>query len=174
MTFLAAVTFMPIFAIRIAHADATLGAVALAAMLFGGAFGTVYGGRIADRIDRRRVISISLALTAVGAVALAAAGAYLPAYALLVFLGICLGIALGLSAGVIVVVGQEYLPKRIGVASGVTLGLAVTIGGLAAPMFGWIGDRYGLVEVFGAIAIFAVLSLLGSFFMPKPAGIAKA
>lgn len=174
MTFLAAVTFMPIFAIRVAHADATLASMALAALLFGGAFGTVFGGRIADRIDRRHVVSISLVFTALFAIAIAAAGSHAPFYGLVVSLAACLGIALGLSAGVIVVIGQEYLPKRIGVASGVTLGLAVTIGGLAAPFFGWIGDRYGLVPVFGAIAIFAVLSLAGSFFMPKPSALAKA
>ena len=174
MTFLAAVTFMPIFAIRIAHANATLAAMTLAALLFGGAFGTVFGGRMADRVDRRRVVTISLALTALFALALAAAGTYVPQLPLTALLSIALGIALGLSAGVIVVMGQEYLPQRIGVASGVTLGLAVTIGGLAAPFFGWIGDRYGLIAVFTAVAFFALLSLAGSFFMPKPAGAQRA
>ncbi len=173
MTFLAAVTFTPIFAIRIAHADPTLASAALAALLFGGAFGTVFGGRIADRIDRRRVVSISLVLTAVFALALAVAGTYAPFYPLLVSLAISLGTSLGLSAGVIVLMGQEYLPKRIGIASGVTLGLAVTVGGLAAPFFGWIGDSYGLVQVFVAIGCFAVLSLAGSLFMQKPAHLAK-
>jgi FSR family fosmidomycin resistance protein-like MFS transporter len=174
MTFLAAVTFMPIFAIRVVHADATLGSLALAALLFGGAFGTVWGGRIADRIDRRRVVTLSLALTAILAAAIAFAGIHAPFYGIVVLLATCFGISLGLSAGVIVVIGQEYLPKRIGVASGLTLGLAVTVGGLAAPMFGWIGDRYGLVLVFAAVAFFAVLSLAGSLFMSKPAHMARA
>ena len=174
VTFLATVTFTPIFIIRVVHSDATLASAALAALLFGGAFGTILGGRIADRVDRRVVVTISLVLTAFFATLVAIAGAHLPVYALLVMLSIFSGISLGLSAGVIVVMGQEYLPKRIGVASGVTLGLAVTIGGLVAPFFGWIGDRYGLLDVFIAIACFAVLSLVGSFFTPKPAHLAKA
>ncbi|MEO9169659.1 MAG: MFS transporter, partial [Candidatus Aquilonibacter sp.] len=169
MTFLAAVTFMPIFVARIVHANSNFASFALTALLLGGAFGTVWGGRLADRIDRRRVVSLSLALTAIFGAAIAFAGLHAPIYALIVLLAAGFGISLGLSAGVIVLIGQEYLPKRIGMASGVTLGLAVTLGGLAAPVFGWVGDTYGLVPVYYAVAMFAVLSLIASFFMSKPA-----
>ena len=167
MTFLAAVTFLPIFAISVMHVSTVLASVALAVMLVGGAVGTVVGGRLADRFDRRRIVSLSLVFTALFAAAIAYCGMHAPSFALLLLLGIGFGVALGLSASVIVVIGQEYLPKRIGVASGVTLGLAVTIGGLAAPVFGAIGDRYGLIPVFAVIAFFAVLSLALSFFMPQ-------
>lgn len=166
--FFAAVTFMPVFAIAIAHVDKALGSVALAAMLFGGAFGTIWGGRLADRFDRRRVISLSLALTVAGGAALVLAGTYAPSLANIVVLGVAFGIALGLSAGVLVVLGQEYLPQRIGVAAGVTLGLSATIGGLAAPLFGAIGDRFGLLAVFTAATLFAVLALFVSLFVPRP------
>src|SRR5581483_4157112 len=103
-----------------------------------------------------------------GAAALVLAGSFFPVFAAIVPLATLFGVALGLSAGVIVVVGQEYLPQRIGIAAGVTLGLSVTIGGFAAPMFGAIGDRWGLVAVFAAATIFAVLALAASLLMPKP------
>lgn len=168
MTFLAAVTFMPIFAIDVTHVDRALGSVALAAMLVGGVFGTMWGGRLADRVDRRHVVSWSLLLTAIAGAVIALAGHNAPYYAILIPLAVAFGMSLGLSASVVVVIGQEYLPKRIGVASGVTLGLAVTIGGLAAPLFGAIGDRYGLVTVFEVVAIFAAISFGASFILPKP------
>ncbi len=168
MTFLAAVTFTPVFVMRTAGASAGVGSLALFALLLGGAIGTMTGGRLADKIDRRRVISLSLLLTTVFAVCLALAGTYVPSALLLTAIAFGFGISLGLSAGVLVVVGQEFLPKHIGIASGVTLGLANTIGGLAAPAFGKVGDDYGLVAVFIGIAIFALLSLLGSFGLPKP------
>ena len=172
MTFLAAVTFMPVFAMSVMHVSATLGSVALMILLLGGAAGTVWGGNLADRFDRRRVVGASLVLTALLGAAVAAAGHFAPSYALLLPLALALGIAIGLSASVIVVLGQEYLPSRIGIASGVTLGLAVTIGGLSAPAFGAIGDRYGLVAVFAGVALFALASLAGSFFLPRPAATA--
>ncbi len=174
MTFLAAVTFLPIFAITVTHVDTVLASVVLALMLLGGVAGTVWGGALADRIDRRRVVNASLALTPIFAAAIAVAGSHAPSYAVLVPLAIAFGVALGLSAGVVVVIGQEYLPKRIGVASGVTLGLAVTVGGLMAPVFGALGDRDGLVPVFAAIAVFGVLAFIASLFLPKPAALGRA
>lgn len=172
--FFATVTFMPVFAIAVTHVDKALGSVALAAMLLGGALGTLWGGRLADRLDRRRVISLSLLFTTLFGSAIVLAGLYLPQFALLVPLGVAFGVSIGLSAGVIVVVGQEYLPQRIGMAAGVTLGLSVTIGGFAAPLFGAIGDRHGLIPVYATAMVFAIFALAVSFFMPKPARIARA
>ncbi|MEO6835100.1 MAG: MFS transporter [Candidatus Tumulicola sp.] len=172
--FFGAVTFMPVYAIAVTHVDKAMGSVALAAMLLGGAFGTLWGGRLADRIDRRRVISVSLLFTTVFGAGIVVAGIYAPQFWTLVPIAVAFGIAIGLSAGVIVVIGQEYLPQRIGIAAGVTLGLSATIGGFAAPLFGVIGDRYGLLPVFAAATAFAVLSLGVSFFMPKPVRIAAA
>jgi FSR family fosmidomycin resistance protein-like MFS transporter len=172
--FFAAVTFLPVFAITVTHVDKALGSMALAAMLLGGALGTLWGGHLADRIDRRRVITISLLFTTLFGAGIVACGLFAPHFAMLVPMAICFGITIGLSAGVIVVIGQEYLPQRIGIAAGVTLGLSVTIGGFAAPLFGAIGDHFGLVPVFAAATAFGVLSLVASFFMPKPAHVAKA
>jgi FSR family fosmidomycin resistance protein-like MFS transporter len=166
VAFLAAVTFMPIFAMRVAHVDAALGSAALAALLFAGAAGTVWGGRVADRGDRRRVVSISLILTVCFGGALALAGLYVPTYGVLAALGVGYGFSIGLSAGILVVLGQEYLPKRIGVASGVTLGLSVTVGGLTAPLFGAVGDRFGLVAIFATVAVCTLLAFAASFLMP--------
>lgn len=35
-----------------------------------------------------------------------------------------------------VTLGQDYLPPRVGTAGGITLGLTVSIGGLASPAVG--------------------------------------
>ncbi|HET9029514.1 MAG TPA: MFS transporter [Candidatus Aquilonibacter sp.] len=171
-TFLAAVTFTPVFVMRVSGANATFGSIALFALLLGGAIGTMQGGRLADRFDRRRVIALSLAMTTTVAALLACAGAFMHVYLVMAILALAFGVSLGLSAGVLVVLGQEYLPKHIGIASGVTLGLANTVGGLAAPAFGHIGDTFGLVMVYVTIASFALLAFGGSFLMPKPHNVA--
>lgn len=172
--FFAAVTFMPVFAISVTHVDKAVASIALAAMLLAGAVGTLWGGRLADRMDRRRVVVVSLAFTTFFFACMVAMGAYLPWFWLLVVLAIPFGFSIGLSAGVIVVMGQEYLPQRIGIAAGLTLGLSVTIGGLAAPLFGWIGDHRGLVAVFFAATAFALAALIVSPLMPKPPNVARA
>ena len=167
--FFAAVTFTPVYAIAVTHVDKALGSLALAAMLLGGAGGTLLGGRLADRLDRRLVVRISLILATLLAGAIVAAGALVPIFWIFVALASAFGVAIGLSASVVVVLGQEYLPQRIGIASGVTLGLSVTIGGFAAPLFGAVGDHRGLLAVFGAATIFAALALIASAFMTRPA-----
>lgn len=43
----------------------------------------------------------------------------------------------------IVVLGQAYLDKNEGFASGVTLGLTTTIGGVLAPIVGWAAEQWG-------------------------------
>jgi FSR family fosmidomycin resistance protein-like MFS transporter len=172
--FFAAVTFTPIFAIAVTHVDKAVAEIALAAMLLAGAGGTLYGGRLADRVDRRRVVVLSLIFTTVFGAAIVTVGRLLPEFGVLVPLAMAFGFAMGLSAGVIVVMGQEYLPQRIGIAAGMTLGLSVTIGGLAAPLFGAIGDHYGLVPVFGAATLFSLAALIASAFMPRPPHLARA
>ncbi len=167
--FLAAATFTPIFVLRVVHVNPFIQSFALFALLSGAAIGTMLGGLLGERFDRRRVVTLSMILTAICGLAIALTGAAFHLVVLTIVLAALFGISLGLSAGVLVVLGQEYLPKSIGVASGMTLGLANTIGGIAAPVFGHIGDQFGLVSVFVTIAIFAALALGGSLFMPAPA-----
>lgn len=76
-----------------------------------------------------------------------------------------LGSNLGYSA--MVTLGQLYLPNHIGLASGVTLGLSVSIGGILAPVLGSIGDVYGLRLVFYILAGLAVIQTLISFAVPS-------
>ena len=167
VTFFAAVTFLPIFAIGVAHASKSEGSIVLATMLLVGSAGTMLGGQLADRFGRRRIIAISMLGTVFGSLALAAVGTYAPQLALVLIAAAAFGFAVGLSAGVIVVLGQEYLPNRIGVASGVTLGFAVTIGGLAQPLLGLVGDRFGTIAIFAIVGVFAVLALAGTLWLPR-------
>jgi MFS transporter, FSR family, fosmidomycin resistance protein len=55
-----------------------------------------------------------------------------------------------------VVMSQEYLPNRLGLASGVSLGLAIGVGGIAAALMGLVADAYGLRTVMWLIVALAV------------------
>ena len=58
--------------------------------------------------------------------------------------------------------GQEYLPNRLGTASGVTLGLAVSAGGIVAPALGALADGHGLGTALAALCMFPVVALLAT------------
>ena len=77
-----------------------------------------------------------------------------------------LGASLSMSYSPLVVLGQQYLPNRVGFASGVTLGLAVSVGGIFAPVLGSIADQFGVVGAIYAIAIVSVIPVVVSFFLP--------
>jgi FSR family fosmidomycin resistance protein-like MFS transporter len=165
--FFAGVTFLGFFTMAVLHGTPGQGSIVLDAMLLTGIGGTLLGGHLADRFDRRWIISTSLAISLAGAAALALAGAFAPNFASIVVLAAVFGFGVSLSAGVIVVLGQEYLPHRVGVASGMTLGLAVTLGGIAAPVFGAVGDRFGLIVVFTAVAAIALVAGALSLLLPQ-------
>jgi FSR family fosmidomycin resistance protein-like MFS transporter len=133
-------TFIPLYWSHVLHGSKAGGGYALATMLAAVVAGTLIGGRLADRYSRKIVVVVSLAALApllfvfLSAHGLTAAGLLL----------LPVGIALAASTSVVVVMAQEYLPDRIGLAAGVTLGLSMTVGGLLMPAFGAIADHYGL------------------------------
>ena len=139
------------------HGGRRLGEAALTTMLAAGAAGTVTGGRLADRFGRLPVMRVSFAATAAGLLALVFTG--LP----WIFLPIAItGFSLNQSFSLTVTLGQDYLPSRIGTSSGVTLGLAISIGGLLAPALGALADATSL-----HLALTVLLAL-------PPAGLALA
>jgi FSR family fosmidomycin resistance protein-like MFS transporter len=140
------------------------GAAALSLLLAAGIVGTLVGGWMADRHGRKIAIASGLTLAGLLMLALVLVQRADVAMALLVPLG------LGLFAptSVMVTLGQEYLPERVGLASGVTLGLAVTVGGLAAPVLGWIVDRHGFPAMFTSAAVLSLAAGLGAGLLPRP------
>jgi FSR family fosmidomycin resistance protein-like MFS transporter len=74
-----------------------------------------------------------------------------------------------MSFSVSVVMGQEYLPSRLGIASGVTLGLAIGLGGIAAALFGVMADHFGLTPVMWTIAALPLAGLSIAFTLPLTA-----
>jgi FSR family fosmidomycin resistance protein-like MFS transporter len=123
--------------------------------------GTALGGPLADRVGRRRVVLCSLAVAPPLILAFHAAGQGL-ATVLLVFTGA----AIVATFSVTVVMGQEYLPNRIGVASGVTLGLSIGLGGVGASLLGLVADRWGLNTTMYVVACLPLIGLAGALFLP--------
>ena len=154
---------------RVLDTSAAYGNVALTVMLLAGAIGTLLIGPLADRFGRRTVLLTSmlvlppllLAFTVVGPLA----GVALLALA---------GAATVGTFGVTVVLGQEYLPGRIGLAAGMTMGLSIGLGGVGAPLLGLLADSRGLPTMMLAIAALPVAGFLLALTLPRVAKKPKA
>ena len=66
----------------------------------------------------------------------------------------------------IVVIGQKMLPQHVGMATGITIGLGISFGGIIAPVLGNLGDKFGLDATMLAVVCLTGLSALLSFVVP--------
>ncbi len=141
------------------------GGVALTVFLLAGACGTLLGGAIADRYGRLLVIRGGFALALPGLLGLVLSTSPVVAMGF-----VCLtGAAVFLPFSVFVVLGQDYLPHRIGTASGVTVGLAVSVGGLFTPLLGALADATSLRVTLTTLLALPVLALLLTTLMHEAA-----
>lgn len=68
-----------------------------------------------------------------------------------------------------VVLGQSYLAKNVGLASGVTMGLSASLGGIFTPLLGLLADAYGITSVIYALAVIGALCAMSAFLLTEPA-----
>ena len=153
--------FVPIyFAVELGTSEAA-GNGALSVMLIAGAVGTYVGGRLVDRLGRRPIVVLSMGALCPLLVAFLLVGRW-PATVLLV----AIGFVVIANFSITVVMGQEYLPNRLGLASGITLGAAIGFGGLAAAALGALADHTSLTTTLWVIALVPLPALLIALTLP--------
>jgi FSR family fosmidomycin resistance protein-like MFS transporter len=141
------------------------GGAVITIFLVAGVTGTLLGGWLADRAGRLVSIRVGFVLAVP-----ALAGLVLAPNRPLAFVFVVLtGVAVFLPFSVFVVLGQDYLPNRIGTASGVTVGLAVSIGGLFSPVLGLLADLTDLRVALSILIALPLLALALSWRMRDPA-----
>lgn len=132
----------------------------LFAFLVAGAFGTFFGGPLADRFGKKTVISFSMLATVPFSILIP----NVPQAVAFILL-ILTGFILMTSFSVTVVYAQELVPGKIGLMSGLTVGLAFGMGAIGSVGLGYIADIIGLQKM---IIWLGVLPLLGltAFLLP--------
>ncbi|MGG0720378.1 MFS transporter [Robertmurraya massiliosenegalensis] len=133
----------------------------LFAFLVSGAVGTFFGGPLADRFGKRNIILISLVGTAPLSILLPFAP---PAFAFIILA--LTGFILMSSFSVTVVYAQELVPGKIGLMSGLTVGLAFGMGAIGSVVLGYLADQIGIILT---IILTGFLPLLGilTLFLPQ-------
>jgi len=158
------ITFVPLWEVSLGHSEA-YGNRLLAAMLLAGGVGTLIAGPLADRLGRRPVLMASVVATG-------------PLIALYVLLGGPVGaVALALvgvcvigTFGVTMVMSQEYLPRRVGMASGLSIGLSIGLGGIAAVALGSLADAVDLRTALLVAAAAPLAGIVLCAFLPAGGG----
>jgi FSR family fosmidomycin resistance protein-like MFS transporter len=155
------VTFVPLWEVSLGHSKAH-GNHLLALMLLAGGLGTIVAGPAADRFGRRPVLLASLVATAPLILVFVLVGGIPGAIALAV-VGACV---IG-TFGVTMVMSQEYLPRHIGMASGLSIGLSIGLGGIAAVALGALADAVDLRTALYVCAAAPVAAILLALPLPS-------
>lgn len=157
-------SFLPLFCIRILGASNAVGSATLSVLSLAGILTTLVGGYLSDRwgyvktLQRGCIFLVPLLALVVWG------GNIWLIYALL----LPMSLAMQGPYSSFVVLGQSYLARSVGFASGVTLGLSFSAGGILVPSLGYFGDCYGLVAVMVLLVGVAALCALCTLLLPEP------
>jgi MFS transporter, FSR family, fosmidomycin resistance protein len=154
-------TFVPLWEVAQGNSK-SYGNLLLSLVLLAGVAGTLSAGPLADRVGRRAVLVASMIVTPGLIVVYVALGGVLGAIA------VCAaGAAIVSTFGVTIVLSQEYLPSRIAMASGMSVGLATGLGGIAAVGLGAVADAVDLRTALYVTAAGPVLGVLVALALPS-------
>ncbi len=171
VTFVGLSTFVAVYAQQRTGGGTAAGSAALFVFFAGGAVGTVLGGALAGRWTRVTVVRGSYLITG----AAVAGTVFVPGPAMYGFVALT-SAGLYVPFSLQVTLGQDYLPSRVGTASGVTLGLTVSIGGLTSPLIGLLADATSLRTALAPLVAMPALAwlLLRTLREPTPPELPKA
>jgi MFS transporter, FSR family, fosmidomycin resistance protein len=155
-------TFVPLWLVSLGHSTAD-GNHLLSLMLLSGAVGTLVLGPVADRFGLRRTLVLTQAVLTPAILVFVLVGGVAGAVAL-VLVGMCV---VG-TFGVTMVLSQMYLPRHVGMASGLAVGLSMGLGGIAALVLGAVADAVDLETALVACAFAPLLGVVLCLFLPAP------
>ena len=155
--------FVPLWFVSLGHSKAD-GSRLLFLMLLAGATGTLVLGAVADRIGLRTTLVITQALIAPLILVFVYVGGILGVVAVML-VGVCV---VG-TFGVTMVLSQLYLPRHVGMASGLSVGLAMGVGGVAAVVLGAVADAVDLKTALTICAVAPALGVFACLKLPAPA-----
>ena len=156
--------FVPLYWIHALHRSQASGAMALTVFALTSVVGGLLGGPLADRFGHTRIILAGFCALIPVAPLLVEAQSEPAALAMLA----PIGLALSTTYSPLLILGQKYLPNHIGFSSGVTLGVAVTIGGVTTPLLGQVADHYGLWATLAVLGLVPILSAGLALTLPRP------
>ncbi|ABL72895.1 MFS transporter [Paracoccus denitrificans] len=131
------------------------------------AAGTIAGGPIGDRLGRKPVIWVSILGVLPFTLLLPHAG-----LAATVILSVVIGLLMSSAFPAIVVYGQELMPGRVGMVSGLFFGFIFGIGGIGAALLGVLADLKGISFVFLVCSCLPVFGILTAWLpdLREPGG----
>ena len=140
--------FVPLFMVANLGQSDTASSMVLSAFAVFGAIATAISGKTAERFGAIRLAIACCVALGAGLIAYGLSGNVIIA----ITLAMCLSVASSLFHPSTIALGMDYVPLHLGMASGLSYGVTVCIGGVVEPLLGMAGDAVGLTPVFFIMA----------------------
>jgi FSR family fosmidomycin resistance protein-like MFS transporter len=156
LTYFSLIAFFPLY-LKQQNISLVTSSRMVSLMLFAGSVGGLVGGFMADKYGRRWVLVTSLCMaTPLFALFLLTQGR------LSIFFLAIAGACLLATFSVTVTAAHKVIKNNAGLASGLTLGLGMGIGGLGVGLMGILADMAGInITIYCLVALPLVAGLLG-------------
>jgi FSR family fosmidomycin resistance protein-like MFS transporter len=154
------VTLLPKYFADLGYQPALYGSM-IGIFSLGGAIGTFVGGYLGDRYSRRNLLFVATLLSVPFSYGLLHTTGWL--FWPLAFLA---GALLNVPHSVLVVMAQEFLPKRQGMMGGAALGFTFASGAVMAWIASWFADLVGLAPVLSILAFVPIGAALSALALP--------
>lgn len=158
-------TYIPLYYVDYLAGSPLYAGYLLSAFLISGVVGTYVGGVLSDRFGRKTVILVSMV-------------ASMPLIFLFQFtsgifsviVAAVTGLALVSSFATTVILSHEMMPNHLGMASGLTIGFSIGLGGVGATILGYVADHSGIPFIFTLLTALPLAGLAFAFFLPGKLG----
>jgi FSR family fosmidomycin resistance protein-like MFS transporter len=154
-------TYIPLYYADYLSGSPLYASYLLSAFLIAGVVGTYAGGLLSDRFGRKTVILVSMTFSMPLIFLFQFTSGFVT-----VILAAITGLTLISSFATTVVMAQEMMPHHIGMASGLTIGFTIGLGGIGATILGYVADHYGIPSVFTILTALPIMGLFFASFLP--------
>jgi len=160
-TVLSIQAFVPSWYTSLGYGPSFYGPLATTLVL-ASAIGAISAGSLADRYGRRTVTITSLVLSVpaillfaqfTGPIAFVTAG--------------LVGFLAASTGPLMLVMAQQLMAGRAGMASGLLMGLGFAAGALGVPVMGWLADHFGFLVALRLQAVVTLLSIAVAWLLPS-------
>ncbi|RQD81464.1 MAG: MFS transporter, partial [Methanocalculus sp. MSAO_Arc1] len=161
---MASVAFFPAYLILTTGSSLVFANFMLTVMLLAGVVGQVTGGFLSDRYGRREVTILGLFACIIPYMLF-----FMTSGWIVLILMVLIGYLTWSTFSVTVTMAQEYLPGRVGLASGLLLGFSIGAGGLGVSIVGIAADLMTLPTALFALTIPLIAAAILSLALPRQA-----
>ena len=162
-------TYLPLYFMKFRGFEAVFSSSLVSGFLLGGVAGTYVGSILSDRLGARKILlgSITLSIPAIYCITIATTKLF--AMASVVIAGFCI---IG-SFATTIIIAQCMMPNNVGMASGLTIGFSVGLGGFGVTTLGVLADKFGLPMVMQLLVWLPIVAAITAIWIPIPKKLQK-